>query len=104
MPTSKQAKKRVRQNEKRRLRHKGRRTELRTIQKTFLTAVTEKDAAKAAAQMAALQTKLDKAASFHSLHPNTAARRKSRLQRKLNKLASGGSVGAAPAGNSSPPK
>lgn len=88
MPTSSQAKKRVRQTEKRRLRHKARKTEIKTLQKKILKDMEEKkDAAALAAEMKALQVKLDKAAKAHSLHPNTVARKKSRLQRKLNKLA-----------------
>ena len=88
MPTSSQAKKRVRQNEKRRLRHKAKRTEIKTLQKTLVKDMGEKkDPAALAAEMKLLQTKLDKAAKSHSLHPNTVARKKSRLQRKLNKLA-----------------
>ena len=97
MPTSKQAKKRVRQNEKRRLRHKARRTEVKTLTKKVVAALTEKkDAKDAEAQFKALQKKLDKAAGAHTLHPNTVARQKSRLQRKLNKLKKGGAP-AAPA-------
>jgi len=95
MPTSKQAKKRVRQNEKHRLRHKGRRTELKTLHRKYLADVeAKKDAATLTAELKAIQKKLDKAAGAHTLHPNTVARRKSRLQRKLNKLAKSG--GAAP--------
>jgi small subunit ribosomal protein S20 len=87
MPTSKQAKKRVRQNEKHRLRHKARRSELKTLEKRIAAAITEKDVAKAQTELKALQKKLDKAGAFHTLHANTVARRKSRLQRKLNKIA-----------------
>lgn len=94
MPTSNQAKKRVRQNEKHRLRHKARRTELKTGEKKVKTLIASKDAAKAAAELKALQTKLDKAAAFHTMHKNTVARKKSRLQRKLNKVAK---AGGAPA-------
>jgi small subunit ribosomal protein S20 len=88
VPTSNQAKKRVRQNEKRRLRHKAKKTEIKTLQKKIVKDISEKkDAAALTAEMKLLQAKLDKAAKTHSLHPNTVARRKSRLQRKLNKLA-----------------
>ena len=45
MPTSNQAKKRVRQNEKHRLRHKARRTELKTGEKKVKTLIASKDAA-----------------------------------------------------------
>jgi small subunit ribosomal protein S20 len=88
VPTSGQAKKRVRQTEKRRVRHKAKRTEIKTLQKKIEKDMGEKkDAAALAAEMKALQVKLDKAAKSHSLHANTVARKKSRLQRKLNKLA-----------------
>ncbi len=88
MPTSNQAKKRVRQNEKHRLRHKAKRTEIKTLQKKLLKHMSEKkDAAALAAEMKSLQIKLDKAGKTRTLHPNTVARQKSRLQRKLNKLA-----------------
>lgn len=87
MPTSSQAKKRVRQNEKRRVRHKAKKTEIKTHLKKLLKDIADKkDATALAAEMKTLQTKLDKASKAHSLHPNTVARRKSRLQRKLNKL------------------
>ncbi len=93
MPTSKQAKKRVRQTEKRRLRHKARKTEIKTLHKKILKDLTDKkDLATLTAEMKSLQVKLDKAAGAHSLHPNTIARRKSRLQRKINKVAKGGSA------------
>jgi small subunit ribosomal protein S20 len=88
VPTSKQAKKRVRQTEKRRLRHKARRTEIKTLQKKILKDLSEKkDPAAVAAELKTLQTKLDKAVGSHTLHRNNVARKKSRLQRKLNKLA-----------------
>ena len=103
MPTSSQAKKRVRQNEKRRLRHKAKKTEIKTLQKKITVTLGEKkDVKLATADFLELQTKLDKAAAAHTLHPNTVARRKSRLQRKLNKLAKGG--GAAPAAPAQPAK
>jgi small subunit ribosomal protein S20 len=94
MPTSRTAKKRVRQNEKRRLRHKGRRSEIKTLSKKLSGSLGEKDAKKADGDFRDLQKKLDKAAQAHTLHKNTVARRKSRLQRKLNKLA--GKSGSAP--------
>ena len=92
MPTSRTAKKRVRQNERRKLRHKARRSEIKSMAKKVSGALTEKDAKKTATELKALQQKLDKAAAAHSLHPNTVARQKSRLQRKLNKLAKGGTA------------
>ncbi|MBI3722562.1 30S ribosomal protein S20 [bacterium] len=98
MPTSKQAKKRVRQSEKHRLRHKARRTELKTLEKKLLTVLTqEKDPKKAEAEIKLYQARLDKAGAAHTIHKNTVARRKSRLQRKLNKLKAGGAPSPSPA-------
>jgi small subunit ribosomal protein S20 len=87
MPTSRTAKKRVRQNEKSKLRHKARKSEIKSLAKKTVAALGSKDAKTAATELKILQTKLDKAVSTHTLHANTVARQKSRLQRKLNKLA-----------------
>jgi small subunit ribosomal protein S20 len=97
MPTSRTAKKRVRQNDKRRLRHKARRSEIKTLSKKLATSVLEeKDAKKGAAEFLEFQRRLDKAAQAHTIHANTVARKKSRLQRKLNKLAKAAAGGQAP--------
>ena len=76
-------KKRNRQNEKRRMRN----TTIRSELKTRMNQTT--DAAAGGADDAAelyriAQTKIDKAVTKGVLHPKTAARRKSRLARKLN--------------------
>lgn len=89
MPTSRTAKKRVRQNEKARLLHKAARSEIKSLAKRIGGTIAEKDLKKAAPELKELQKKLDKAAANHTIHRNTVARRKSRLQRKLNKLAKG---------------
>jgi small subunit ribosomal protein S20 len=87
MAHSKQAKKRVRSSEGKRLRHKARKTEVKTLTKKVLGELTEKkDAKTAEPAFRALQKKLDKGAGAHTFHKNTVARKKSRLQRKLNKL------------------
>ena len=87
MPTSRTAKKRVRQNEKSRLRHKAQRSVIKTLAKRVEGSLTEKDAKKTAPELKDLQKKLDKAVSAHTLPANRVSRQKSRLQRKLNKLA-----------------
>ena len=74
--------KRNRQNEKRRIRNRAVRSELRTRVKTALTAAetgTDADVAAAAAMK-----QIDKAGNKGVIHANTAARRKSRLQKRLN--------------------
>ena len=76
--------KRNRQNEKRRLRNKGIRSEINSRVKTAI-----KNAESGAASAADLQEavkKIDKAVAKGIMHKNTAARKKSRLSKKLNSL------------------
>lgn len=80
MPNSKQAKKRVRQNEEQRLHNKTIRTSMRTAMKKVLAAET-KDAANAALPRA--MKRIDKAAKSNVIHDNAAARYKSRLARNI---------------------
>jgi small subunit ribosomal protein S20 len=86
VPQSKQAKKRVRQNEKRRIRNRARKSELKTVTKKILTAVEQGAVAEAVESFRDLQKKADKAAKAKTIHPNKAARRKSRLQKRINAL------------------
>ncbi|GIU96956.1 MAG: 30S ribosomal protein S20 [Actinomycetota bacterium] len=80
--------KRNRQNERRRLRNKAVKSELKTYAKKVRAAVAEGDAAAAAERLRLAARKLDKAASKGVLHPRTAARRKSRLARAVNAASS----------------
>ncbi len=76
--------KRNRQNEKRRLRNKGIRSEINSRVKTAL-----KNAEYGAVSSADLQEavkKIDKAVAKGIMHKNAAARKKSRLSKKLNSL------------------
>ena len=79
--------KRNRQNEKRHARNKAVRSELKTRVKRALTAAEQGDETAADAASAAIR-RLDKAASKGIIHKNAAARRKSRLQRRINKASS----------------
>jgi small subunit ribosomal protein S20 len=80
------AKKRIRQNVKRRMLNRMRnstlRTRLRTVQEAFVhgTVADSESALKAAIRQ------LDREANRGTLHRNAAARRKSRLVRRLNAL------------------
>jgi small subunit ribosomal protein S20 len=74
--------KRNRQNEKRRLRNKAVRSELKTRTKNAVTAA-EEGRDDAAALTADAMKKLDKAAAKGVIHKNQAARRKSRLMKRL---------------------
>ena len=77
--------KRNKTNEVRRLRNKAVRSELKTRVKTAVGAAeTGADPADVALRTAVVR--LDKAASKGIIHKNQAARRKSRLMRRLNKL------------------
>jgi len=78
--------KRNRQNEKRRLRNKAVRSELRTRVKAALT-TAEAGADTAGAAAATAMKKIDKAANKNVIHRNAAARRKSRLAKRLNAAA-----------------
>lgn len=74
-------KKRNRQNEKRRVRNKAVRSELKTRVKVAVQAVADGDAGAADAVTAA-QKRIDKAASKGVIHKNAAARRASRLMKR----------------------
>ena len=79
-------KKRNRQNEKRRIRNKGVRSELKTRVKAATTAVTNGDDG-AADLVRGAQKRLDKAGAKGVIHKNAAARRTSRLMRRAAKSA-----------------
>ena len=76
--------KRNRQNEVRRVRNRAVRTEMKTrIKNAVEAAETGENPAEAAA---AAMGRIDRACDSGVLHPNTAARRKSRLQKRLDAL------------------
>ncbi|PZE22732.1 30S ribosomal protein S20 [Paenibacillus xerothermodurans] len=86
MPNIKSAIKRVKVSEKRRLNNASHKSALRTAVKTFETAATGTNVETAKAALIAASKKLDKAASKGLIHKNAAARKKSRLAKKLNEL------------------
>jgi small subunit ribosomal protein S20 len=81
------ARKRVRQTAKRRERNRDRKREIRLELKKLQAAIGAGDKAAATAEYKLAQETLDRVAARGTIHPNTAARRKSRLARQLNKLA-----------------
>ena len=85
MAHSLSAKKRVRQNSKRRVINRSRKSMVKTQIKHFEDALVSGDMSKADEQFKALTKKLDKVASTSTMHKNTAARIKSRMARRLNK-------------------
>ncbi len=76
--------KRNRQNEKRRLRNKGIRSEINSRVKTALKNAESGKTGSEELQEAV--KKIDKAVAKGIMHKNTAARKKSRLSKKLNSL------------------
>ncbi len=86
MPNIKSAIKRTKTNEARRQRNASAKSALRTVVKTADVAVVGTDATAAKAAYGAAQKKLDKAATKGIIHKNAAARKKSRLAKKINAL------------------
>jgi small subunit ribosomal protein S20 len=80
------------QNERRRLRNKAVRSELRTREKNAVATV-ESGAEESAAALRLAVKKLDKAAAKGIIHKNQAANRKSRLMKRLARLTAGGAEG-----------
>ena len=74
--------KRIRQNERRRLRNRGVRSKLRSAVKTARTALGTSGTDARAAVSEAIRA-LDKAVTKGVIHRNTAARKKSKLARRL---------------------
>ena len=84
MANTKSAIKNIRKSERRRERNRVYRSRARTLVKRtrLLIEAGELEQAQEAAQLAAKA--LDKAAKTRVIHPNNAARRKSRLMKQLN--------------------
>ena len=78
--------KRNRQNEKRRQRNRAVRSEVNTRTRNALDAAEQGDAEETTEAARIAIKRIDKAASKGVLHPNTAARRKSRLMKHLARL------------------
>ena len=84
MAHSLSAKKRVRQNAKRRARNRARKDLIKIEMKAYNATLVGGDMAKAEEQLRKVVQRLDKTAAKGTIHKNTAARRRSRLTRKLN--------------------
>ena len=84
MPQHKQAAKRVRQNERRRMRNRYHRSRMRTMIKTLQETT---DAEQAALKLNDVKSYLDKLTAKGIVHKNTAANYKSQLERHVRALA-----------------
>jgi small subunit ribosomal protein S20 len=78
------AKKRVRQNLKRRARNRARKDQIKESVKGFTAQLTAGKLDKAAEELNKTVQKLDRIAGKGTIHKNTAARKRSRLTKRLN--------------------
>ncbi len=86
MAHSLSAKKRVRQTAKRRQINRSRKSQVKGQIKRYEAALASGDLQAASEQYRLIAKKLDKVASTSTMHKRTAARKKSRLAKKLNAL------------------
>lgn len=91
MPNTLSAKKRVRQTARKRSRNRWRKRQIKDQVKSFLDAVQSRNVDEAETEFRKAAAILDKVAGKGAIHRNTAARRKSRLARRLNDLKKAGS-------------
>lgn len=78
--------KRAGTNEKRRVRNKSVKSELKTLERHFREALDSGDAATIESTLRTVSRKLDKAVSKGVIHRNQAANRKSRLARTAHSM------------------
>ena len=86
MPNIESAKKRMRQNKKRRALNKWRKERVKLQVRSLLEAIRSKDLQAAEAEFRKTCSILDKVSSTSTMHKNTAARKKSRLASRVNAL------------------
>ena len=87
MAHAKSAKKRTRQNAERRLANRRRKAGVKKSIRAFEEAAAAGQADQAAGRLKEAYKLLDRTATKGTMHKNAAARRKSRLAKRLNKLA-----------------
>ena len=87
MPVTKSAKKAMRQSQRKALRGKSLRSRAKTMIVKAEGQVAAGDAEAARTAMVSAVKALDKAAAKGKIHANNAARRKSRLMKKVNRVA-----------------
>jgi small subunit ribosomal protein S20 len=78
--------KRERQNEKRNARNRARKEDLKSKTKAFAAAIASGNVGEAEKSLKAVVQKLDRVKFKSTVHKNTAARKRSRLTKKLNAL------------------
>lgn len=86
MERSLSSKKRIRQNRKRAARNQARNTQLKSSVRATRDAIASRDPDVAQAAFARTAALLDRSANRGTIHSNTAARRKSRLAKRLSAI------------------
>lgn len=89
MPHSVSAKKRLRQNLRARERNRAIKSEIKSELKKVLEALTSGDVAAAREHFKMVARKADRAAAKRTIHPNRAARLKSRLSARVKAAGAG---------------
>jgi small subunit ribosomal protein S20 len=84
MPHTRGAKKRLRQNEKRRLKNRATKSAIKTQIKKVMAAAKGAEVDQLRQEFNLAAKKLDKAAAKRIIHPNLAARKKSQLARLVH--------------------
>ena len=87
MANIKSAKKRILVINKKTAINKSRKSEIKTYIKKFEAAVNSGEIEKAKVLLKEIESKLDRAAAKNTIHKNAAARKISRLNARLNKIA-----------------
>lgn len=83
----KSAKKRILVTARKTAINKSRKSEIKTYIKKFEVALNNGEIEKAKAYLKDIESRLDRAAAKNTIHKNAAARKISRLQARLNKIA-----------------
>jgi len=86
------AKKRIRQNEKHNIVNRARKSQVKTQVKHLEEALEQGDVQAATEQLRLVSIKLDKTAAKSTMHKKTASRKKSRLAKRVNALATKGTA------------
>ena len=86
MARSRSSQKSLRRSVRRLERNKARRTQLKTVLRKFEDSVSKKDATGTEKALREASRLVDRNANRRTIHPNTAARRKSRMARRFNAL------------------
>lgn len=86
MANTDSARKRIRQTEKRMARNKARKSRVRTFVRKLEEAIASGDKAAAQEAFRAAQPEMQRAATKGTLHPNTVARKVSRLSARVKAI------------------